>query len=385
MVHVSDGSALDSFKHVKADGFDVGRLLTVKIRPDRGPIFLFQMRTIMLLLRANREQQALLDHLGVCLLHTESLGYVHLAGGDCNTFLFLNAGKGYSNSRETKEADLRFQKFTLDTQRSVAWWTGHIKGGMFTRRSLHFAQAALNEILVHAGNNQLPQDLEERSAQGFEFHIHTAHHGDSHLDNGTLIADLLVTLLLRPMRPHLSSGDVVDRKKWDSIKESWRAHVKRAGNRTRSCADRMDELTGWVKETTSLLPKETTNLLPRKVTKTGPSKRKPAQSFKIQRACDRQIRLLQREAMIAKDLVTGVFIVTHSMQQIYNLAHIDGVAPIKLIPSSPTVSDLKDWRMALQQSIKERCQVLREAHRLQCTELLQKPTKKMAKIEFLMK
>ena len=71
---------------------------------------------------------------------------------------------GYSNSRETKEADVRFQKFTLDPQVSVAWWTGHIKGSMFTQR----AQAArLDEILVHASNNQLPQDPEERSAQGF--------------------------------------------------------------------------------------------------------------------------------------------------------------------------------------------------------------------------
>ena len=60
---------------------------------------------------------------------------------------------------------------------------------MFTRRSPQFAQAArLDEILVHAGNNQLPQDLEESSAQGFELHIHTAHHGDSRLDHGTLTA-----------------------------------------------------------------------------------------------------------------------------------------------------------------------------------------------------
>jgi len=38
MVHKSAGSAPDSFQHVKADGFDEGRLLTVKIRPDRRPI-----------------------------------------------------------------------------------------------------------------------------------------------------------------------------------------------------------------------------------------------------------------------------------------------------------------------------------------------------------
>ena len=166
------------------------------------------------------------------------------------------------------------------------------------------------------------------------------------------------------MRAHSSSRDIVDRKKWDLMKDSWRAHVKRAGNRTRPCADSMDELTRWVNEATSLLP--------RKVTKTGPSTRRPAHSSKIQRACDRQIRLLEREAMIAKDLVTDMFIVTHSMRQISTLAHIEAVAPIKLISSSPSASDLNDWRMALQQGIRERRQVLREAHRLQRTELLQK-------------
>jgi len=73
--------------------------------------------------------------------------------------------------------------------------------------------ARLDEILVHAGNNQLPQDLEERSAQGSEFHIHTAQHGDSRLDHGTLTADLPVALLLRPMRAHSSRRDIVDREK----------------------------------------------------------------------------------------------------------------------------------------------------------------------------
>ena len=106
----------------------------------------------------------------------------------------------------------------------------------------------------------------------------------------------------------------------------------------------------------------TSLLLPRKVTKTGPSKRRPAHSSKIQRACHRQIRLLERDAMITKELVTDVFIVTHSMRQISTLAHIEAVAPIKLISSSPSAIDLNDWRMALQQGIRERRQVLREAH-----------------------
>ena len=38
MMHKSVGSALDSFQHVKANDFDEGRLLTVKIWPDKGPI-----------------------------------------------------------------------------------------------------------------------------------------------------------------------------------------------------------------------------------------------------------------------------------------------------------------------------------------------------------
>jgi len=53
--------------------------------------------------------------------------------------------------------------------------------------------------------------------------------------------------------------------------------------------------------------------------------------------------------MIAKDLVTDFLLVTHSMRQISTLARIEAVAPIKLIPSSPSASDLNDWRMALQQ------------------------------------
>jgi len=74
---------------------------------------------------------------------------------------------------------------------------------MFTRRSLQFTQVArLDGILVHTGNNQLPQDLEKLSTQGFDFHIHTAHHGDSNLDHKTLTADLPANLLLRPMRVH---------------------------------------------------------------------------------------------------------------------------------------------------------------------------------------
>ena len=130
MVHKSAGSALDSFQHVKADSFDEGRLLTVKIRPVRGPILLVP-NVYNHVAVEGKQQQALLDQLSARLLHTESLGHVHLAGGDYNASLFPGARKGYSNSRETKE----FQKFTLDRQRSVAWWTGHIKGGMFTRRS----------------------------------------------------------------------------------------------------------------------------------------------------------------------------------------------------------------------------------------------------------
>ena len=55
---------------------------------------------------------------GARLLHIESLGHVHLAGGDYNASLFPEARKGYSNSRETKEADGAFKNSlsTLSTQ-----------------------------------------------------------------------------------------------------------------------------------------------------------------------------------------------------------------------------------------------------------------------------
>jgi len=148
MVHKSAGSTLDSFQHVKADGFDEGYLLTVKIRPDRGPV-LFVSNVYNHVAAENKQHQALLDQLGARLLHTESLGHVHLAGlagGDYNASLSPEARKGYSNSCETKEADVHFQKFTLDPQRSVVWWTGHIIGGIFTRRSPHAQATRLDEI-----------------------------------------------------------------------------------------------------------------------------------------------------------------------------------------------------------------------------------------------
>lgn len=89
---------------------------------------------------------------------------------------------------------------------------------MFARRSPQFAQAArLDEILVHAGSNQLPQDLKTRKTQGCHggFYIHTAYHSDSSIDPRTLIADISVCLLLRPVRAQLRRRDVVDTKKWD--------------------------------------------------------------------------------------------------------------------------------------------------------------------------
>jgi len=116
MVHESAGSALNSFQYVKAKGFDEGRLRTVEIRPDRGSI-LFVSNVYNHVAAEGKQQQALLDQLGARLLHTESLGHVHLAGDYYNASPFPDAHKGYSNSCETKEADLRFQKITLDPQR----------------------------------------------------------------------------------------------------------------------------------------------------------------------------------------------------------------------------------------------------------------------------
>jgi len=78
MVHKSAGSALDCFQHVKADGFDEGRLLTVKIRPGRGPIILFQMYTIMLLLRANSSKPSLTSLLPAYYILNQSVTFIWL-------------------------------------------------------------------------------------------------------------------------------------------------------------------------------------------------------------------------------------------------------------------------------------------------------------------
>ena len=93
MVHKSAANALDSFQHVKADGFDKGRLLTVKIQSDRGPI-LFVSNVFNHVASEGEQQHALFNQLGAHLLHTESPSHVHLAGGDYNASLFPDARKG---------------------------------------------------------------------------------------------------------------------------------------------------------------------------------------------------------------------------------------------------------------------------------------------------
>jgi len=71
IVHKSAESALDSFHHVKADGFDEGRLLTVKIRPDRGPI-LFVSNVYNHVAAEGKQEQALLDQPPVLHGHRRS-------------------------------------------------------------------------------------------------------------------------------------------------------------------------------------------------------------------------------------------------------------------------------------------------------------------------
>jgi len=138
MVHKSSDSTLDSFQHVKADGFDESRLLTVKIQPDRGPI-LFVSNVYNHVTTEGKQQQAFLDQLGAYLLHTESLGHVHLVGGDYNASLFPDARKGYTNSRETKS---QLALAEIHSRPSSRFVTGRIEADMFTRRSSQFAQTA---------------------------------------------------------------------------------------------------------------------------------------------------------------------------------------------------------------------------------------------------
>jgi len=93
MVHKSAGSALDSFQHSKADGFNKVCLFTVKIQSDRGPI-LFVSNVFNHVASEGEQQHALFNQLGAHLLHTESPSHVHLAGGDYNASLFPDARKG---------------------------------------------------------------------------------------------------------------------------------------------------------------------------------------------------------------------------------------------------------------------------------------------------
>ena len=80
------------------------------------------MCTIMLLLRANSSRPSLTNLVPAYYTLNHSVTFIWL-GGDYNASLFPEARKGYSNSRETKEADVRFQKYTLNPQRSVAYTT----------------------------------------------------------------------------------------------------------------------------------------------------------------------------------------------------------------------------------------------------------------------
>jgi len=57
--------------------------------------------------------------------------------------------------------------------------------------------------------------------------------------------------------------------------------------------------------------------------------------------------------MIAKDLVTEVKIVSHYIQQITTMAHVDDVSLIKFILSLPSASNLNDWRMVLDRCVLE--------------------------------
>jgi len=92
------------------------------------------------------QQQVILDHFGARWLHTESFVHVCLASGDYNVSLFPDACKGYSNSNETQEANLHFQKFTLDPQRSVAWWTGGSEVTLKEACSLDVARSLLRQL-----------------------------------------------------------------------------------------------------------------------------------------------------------------------------------------------------------------------------------------------
>ena len=80
------------------------------------------MCTIMLLLRGNSSRPFLTSLVPAYYTLNHSVTFIWLVATTTHpSFLKhvrVTASKGHSNSRETKEADVRFQKFTLDPQKS---------------------------------------------------------------------------------------------------------------------------------------------------------------------------------------------------------------------------------------------------------------------------
>ena len=134
MVHKSAGSALDSFQHVKADGFNKGRLLTVKIQPDKGPILM--MCTIMLLLRANSSRPSM-----------TSLVLAYCTLNNSVTFIWLVATTTHpsflQHVRVTATA-VRLQRLTCTSKNSLSTLSAQSLGGQCTLKEACSHDAARN-------------------------------------------------------------------------------------------------------------------------------------------------------------------------------------------------------------------------------------------------
>ena len=135
MVHKSTGSALDSFQHVKADGFDEGRLLTVKILT-KDLFFLFQMCTIMLLLRANSSRPSM-----------TSLVLAYCTLNNSVTFIWLVATTTHpsflQHVRVTATA-VRLQRLTCTSKNSLSTLSAQSLGGQCTLKEACSHDAARN-------------------------------------------------------------------------------------------------------------------------------------------------------------------------------------------------------------------------------------------------
>jgi hypothetical protein len=223
LVHRACGEAVDcDLKGGEEEGYDKGRMLTVKVRRRR-KTDVYATNVYNHTASEGRRQGRLLEAVRGRIERTIEQKCVHVVGGDWNAGLFPELRRGYSGGKEeTQEADVRFAEFVGGGTLKGGWWAGNVTEGLLTRRyTLTGHQALLDEILIHNGED-LGGGWEERREGGHSYVLRTAHPGAVEYDHGTLYAEITSQLFPQP-RKAKKSREVrrVDRKKWEEEAAEW--------------------------------------------------------------------------------------------------------------------------------------------------------------------